>query len=48
MDRPDIDDKKFAAILKNPDDAEYPWAVSRVLERLRSEDVVFSFFTFHD
>ncbi|GEM_PF-3588864 len=39
-DRPDMSNKKFISILKNETHSEYVWAISRLLERLSSQEVV--------
>ncbi len=39
-DRPSLSNHRFTQILQNPDDPEFPWASTRVLERLRSAEAL--------
>ncbi len=39
-DRPDLSNKKFSLILRNPKHPEYEWGISRFLERLSSEEIL--------
>ncbi len=39
-DRPDLSNRQFVKIIKDPHHPEHPWAIARILERLPSPEVL--------